>query len=90
MKYSGADLGFFVLQSRKKFIQGVVSAGRGGRQEWLNNFNADSLRAHQHAQAVQRTILELVLLTWTTLIKASKSRLVVKAPAPTFTPLLQS
>ena len=24
-------------------MQGVVSAGRGGRREWPNNFNADSL-----------------------------------------------
>ena len=39
---SGADLGFFILQSKKNFGQGVVSAGRGGRRGWLNNFNADS------------------------------------------------
>ena len=56
----GADLGFFVLQSKK------IRAGRGGRREWLNSFNADSpyikfnltfeemtvspsIRAHQHA-----------------------------------------
>ena len=41
MVQAGADLGFFVLQSKKKFGQGVVSTERGRRRGWLNNFNAD-------------------------------------------------
>ena len=33
-----------------------------------------NIRAHQHAYAVQRTILELAFPTWTTLIKGLKEQ----------------